>query len=373
MFSTMPSTGTLTFLNIASPRRASISDRSCGVEMMTAPFSGTFCASVSCASPVPGGMSTTSTSSVPQTTSRSIWVIADITIGPRQIIAVSSSTRKPIDMIDRPKRSIGIILRSSVELGLVVDAGQPRHRRAVDIGIEQPDLEAEIAQAEREIERGGGFADAALAGGDRDDGGDTGDFGLPRHRRAAGRLRRMAVGRDRLHAAGRRDAAAVAHCRPCARRSARSSPSVTPGMARTAALGLRAHVFPGARLMGIDIDREEDLAVGDRDRRQHIRFRQGDAARRLHLAQSTPEPAAASRSRRISSKRDEHRRLATDSVHLSLWERSVRAASRVRGLQSSIVEAAAPLTRRFAIAEASLRRSQNGRQRRPMLSHAGER
>jgi hypothetical protein len=57
---------------------------------------------VSCASPVPGGMSTTSTSSSPQATSRSIWVIAEITIGPRQIIGVSSSTRKPIDMILSP-------------------------------------------------------------------------------------------------------------------------------------------------------------------------------------------------------------------------------------------------------------------------------
>jgi len=57
---------------------------------------------VSWASPVPGGMSTTSTSSAPQATSRSIWVSADMTIGPRQIIGVSSSTRKPIDMTFRP-------------------------------------------------------------------------------------------------------------------------------------------------------------------------------------------------------------------------------------------------------------------------------
>ena len=85
--------------------------------MITAPFSGTFCASVSCASPVPGGMSTTRMSSVPHATSRSIWVIADITIGPRQIIAVSSSTRKPIDMIARPKRWIGIIFLLSSSCG----------------------------------------------------------------------------------------------------------------------------------------------------------------------------------------------------------------------------------------------------------------
>ena len=84
---------------------------------MMAPFKGTFWASVSCASPVPGGMSTTRMSSVPHATSRSIWVMADMTIGPRQIIAVSSSTRKPIDMIARPKRCSGIIFRSSLSSG----------------------------------------------------------------------------------------------------------------------------------------------------------------------------------------------------------------------------------------------------------------
>ena len=69
---------------------------------MTAPASGTCCAMVSWASPVPGGMSTTSTSSSPQATSFSICDSADITIGPRQIIGVSSSTRKPMDMTLSP-------------------------------------------------------------------------------------------------------------------------------------------------------------------------------------------------------------------------------------------------------------------------------
>ena len=102
MFSTIPSTGTLTRLNMAMPRRASINARSCGVETITAPLSGTCWAMVSWASPVPGGMSTTITSSVPHSTSRSIWVSAEITIGPRQIIGVSSSMRKPIDMTVSP-------------------------------------------------------------------------------------------------------------------------------------------------------------------------------------------------------------------------------------------------------------------------------
>ena len=57
---------------------------------------------VSWASPVPGGMSTTRMSSSPQATSRSIWVMADCTIGPRQIIAVSGSIRKPMDMTLMP-------------------------------------------------------------------------------------------------------------------------------------------------------------------------------------------------------------------------------------------------------------------------------
>ena len=48
MFSTTPRSGTLTWPNIAMPRRASISARSCGVETITAPASGTFWAIVSC-------------------------------------------------------------------------------------------------------------------------------------------------------------------------------------------------------------------------------------------------------------------------------------------------------------------------------------
>ena len=48
-----------TFSNILRPLRASISAMSCGVVTITAPVTGTFCASVSWMSPVPGGRSTT--------------------------------------------------------------------------------------------------------------------------------------------------------------------------------------------------------------------------------------------------------------------------------------------------------------------------
>ena len=99
----MPSTGTWTLLNMAMPLRASISARSWGVDTITAPASATRWAMVSWASPVPGGMSTTSTSSGPQSTSFSIWVRAEMTIGPRQIIAVSSSTNSPMDMQRMPQ------------------------------------------------------------------------------------------------------------------------------------------------------------------------------------------------------------------------------------------------------------------------------
>ncbi len=43
-----------TFSNILRPLRASISAMSCGVVTITAPVTGTFCASVSWMSPVPG-------------------------------------------------------------------------------------------------------------------------------------------------------------------------------------------------------------------------------------------------------------------------------------------------------------------------------
>jgi hypothetical protein len=110
--------GMLTFSNIAIPRRASISAMSCGVETMTAPASGTCCAMVSWASPVPGGRSTTRMSRSPHATSRSIWVIAEITIAPRQIMALSSSTRKPIDITLTPKRSSGSSMRGPSCRGL---------------------------------------------------------------------------------------------------------------------------------------------------------------------------------------------------------------------------------------------------------------
>ncbi len=99
--------GTWVFLNMVTPFLASIRAMSCGVETITAPFSGTRWAMVSCASPVPGGMSSTRTSRGAQATSLSICVKALCTMGPRQIMASSSLTRKPMLMVLRPCRRMG--------------------------------------------------------------------------------------------------------------------------------------------------------------------------------------------------------------------------------------------------------------------------
>ena len=93
---------------------------SCGVETIMAPVSGTRCAMVNCASPVPGGMSMIITSSSPQLTSRIICSSADCTIGPRQIIGVSSSTRKPMDITLMPKFSSASRFFPSLDVGCPV-------------------------------------------------------------------------------------------------------------------------------------------------------------------------------------------------------------------------------------------------------------
>ena len=64
-----PRIGARVFSNMAMPRPTSSSATSCGVVTMTPPVTGTCCTSVSGASPVPGGKSTTSTSVPDQSTS----------------------------------------------------------------------------------------------------------------------------------------------------------------------------------------------------------------------------------------------------------------------------------------------------------------
>ena len=58
---------------------------------------------------------------------------------------------------------------------LAAQAEQFWLRRAVNVGVEDAGLQSDRGEAEREIAGGGGLADAALAGGDRDDVLDAGD------------------------------------------------------------------------------------------------------------------------------------------------------------------------------------------------------
>ena len=58
MFSIRPNTGTSTRFHMPNAFSTSIIETSCGVVTMTAPVMGSSCESDNCASPVPGGKST---------------------------------------------------------------------------------------------------------------------------------------------------------------------------------------------------------------------------------------------------------------------------------------------------------------------------
>src|SRR5208283_1830092 len=109
----MPRIGTFTLLNIAMPLRTTPSDASCGVVTMTPPSSGTVWQSESCASPVPGGRST---------------------------------SRKSVSPHSTANRNCLIV-----------------------VAIQQADPRAELRQRAGQVDRTGGFADAALAAGDGND------------------------------------------------------------------------------------------------------------------------------------------------------------------------------------------------------------
>ena len=91
--------------------------------------------------------------------------------------------------------------------GATGHAGEQRERGAVDVGVEQADARAALAQREREVDRDGALADTALAGGDGDHVRDAGQhvalrLGRARRGRAPARVRRH---RDRdLGDAGQR-------------------------------------------------------------------------------------------------------------------------------------------------------------------------
>ena len=162
----IPSTGTLVLLNRSTARRASISDRSCGVETITAPAGRERWISDSCTSPVPGGRSTSSSSQSPQSASISL-ASAPVAIGPRQASAWPGETSWP----ERQESNAVRLDRDQLfVLGrrLLVGAEQRRLRRAIDVGVDQPDLLAHPRQRDGEVGRDRRLADAALAAADRD-------------------------------------------------------------------------------------------------------------------------------------------------------------------------------------------------------------
>ena len=128
-----------TCANIAMPRPTSSSATSCGVVTITPPVTGTCCTSVSGASPVPGGRSTTRTSVSPQSTSFRNCRTIPITIGPRQMTGDCSSRKKPIDMQLHAvaARSARCACRPTPRA-----RGRPehdRHARTVDVGVDEAD------------------------------------------------------------------------------------------------------------------------------------------------------------------------------------------------------------------------------------------
>jgi hypothetical protein len=137
-------------------------------------------------------------SSSPHSTSRSIWVSADF-----QAVFFHRLQNLAVDR-----------LRPAMEIE------KPRHGRAVNVGIEDADLEIVGLKPERDVDGRGRLADAALAGSDRDDRADARHAALTlavggrrmrrRPRRRCGGVARSGCGRPwrggalrhrRLHAA----------------------------------------------------------------------------------------------------------------------------------------------------------------------------
>ena len=85
---------------------------------------------------------------------------------------------------------------------LALDAHHQRHRRAIDIGVEQADARALLCQRHGQVHRHCRFADAAFAGRHRDHMADAGDGGLIQHAAARPHLAMETRSRHALSARG---------------------------------------------------------------------------------------------------------------------------------------------------------------------------
>ena len=199
MFSTTPTTRMPVFCAIVAARDATSCASGCGVVTTTASARGSSWPSEIETSPVPGGMSTTSTSSSPQCTSCRNCSSARCSIGPRHITGWLSSRKNPIDISFRSCATGGTIILSTTT-GFWSDAEHVRDRVAVDVGVEDADLAPERGERRGEVDRQRRLADAALAGRDGDHTRRRGQLDAARLGAAAQlrRQRRPLVGRHHV-------------------------------------------------------------------------------------------------------------------------------------------------------------------------------
>ncbi len=158
-----------------------------------------------------------------------------------------------------------------------LDAEQLRHRRSVDVGVQHADREAKVAQGQREIDRGGGLADAAFARRHRDDGADA-------LRRLRGPLPAMALSlgwRVGMRMRGcRRSGTLVSALPRTPFRRERHHHRLHAGHRLHGGLGGLAHRFPLRHGGGGHADRKEHLAIIGDDLRQRAAFGERLAAGR---------------------------------------------------------------------------------------------
>ena len=113
MFSITPTTRMPVFCAIVAARDATSWASGCGVVTTTTSARGSSWPREIATSPVPGGMSTTSTSISPQCTSWRNCSSARCSIGPRHITGSLSSRKNPIDISFRSCATGGTIILST--------------------------------------------------------------------------------------------------------------------------------------------------------------------------------------------------------------------------------------------------------------------
>ena len=269
MFSITPSSGWPSFSTICAARSATRCAAGCGVVTSTASERGSSWPSESPTSPVPG-----------RHVDQQVVERAPVDVGeelleramqhrPAPHTEPPSSRKNPIDMTLRSCATGGTIILSTDDRALL-DAEHAGDRVAVDVGVDDADLEPAGAQREREVDRQRRLADAALAGRDGDDARALLDRDLP-----------LVVAAAALQLRAQRGALRVVHVR---------EPDGHGVDARHGA-DVHAHLRLEVRLERATGDREPDRHVHVRRRRR--RPRRPCRARRRCAASRGRSPARA--------------------------------------------------------------------------------